>query len=174
MNIPTIETARLILRAPELADFDAYAALGTNPDFMRFMGDGPLRNEEESWSGFLRMAGSWAIAGFGTWAIVEKASGRYIGNTGFIERKRDRGPEFKGVPEMGWAIDPAAVAKGYATEAVLAAIAWGRQHFGPVRVIALINDENTASIKVAKKCGFQQFKRDLSAGRPRLFFDRLL
>jgi len=174
MNIPILETARLTLREPRLEDFERYAALGTDPEFMRFMTDGAIRNEEESWSGLLRMAGSWLIVGFGTWVVVEKSSGHYAGIVSFIERRRDRGAELRGVPEMGWAIDPALAGRGYATEAVGAAIAWGQQHFGSVRVIALINDENFASIRVAEKCGFREFKRDLSAGRPRIYFDRVL
>ena len=75
---------------------------------------------------------------------------------------------------MGWGLIPAVFGKGYATEAVTAALAWGRGHFGPARVIALTTGDNTASIRVAEKCGFREFHRGLSAGRPRVFFDRIL
>ena len=75
---------------------------------------------------------------------------------------------------MGWGLIPQAFAKGYATEAVTAALAWGRGHFGAARVIALTTADNAASIRVAQKCGFAEFQRGLSVGRPRVFFDRIL
>lgn len=114
------------------------------------------------------------MTGFGGWAIEEKASGSFAGELGFMDRKCDRGSELAGVPEMGWGVTSAAFGRGYATEAVRAALAWGRGHFGPVRVIALTTEDNIASIRVAQKCGFTEFWRGLSAGRPRVFFERVL
>lgn len=138
------------------------------------MADGSALSEEESWSGFLKIAGLWQMAGFGAWAIEEKVSGALIGSVGFQDRKRDRGPKLKGVPETGWLLARAAWGKGYATEALTAALSWGRSHFGPVRVIALTTHDNAASIRVAEKCGFRQVGPIVSAGRPRLLLDRML
>jgi len=174
MNILTIETDRLILRGFKREDFPTYAAMRADPDVMRFLGDGNTLSEEEAWAGFLKIPGLWHFMGFGSWAIEEKQSGQCIGGIGFNDRKRDRGEDLRGVPEMGWSLASSASGKGYATEAVLAALGWGRERFGTTRVIALVNDANIASIRVAEKCGFQEFKRDLSAGRPRIYFDRVL
>ena len=82
------------------------------------------------------------------------------------EHKRDRGADLKGVPEMGWGIDPTAAGGVAPPRRSRAGVASGRQHFDTIRIIALVNDENTPSIRVAEKCGFKEFKRDLSAGRP--------
>jgi RimJ/RimL family protein N-acetyltransferase len=172
--IPTVETGRLILRAFTLDDFPAYAAMNADPAVMRQMGNGTPNSEEQSWASFLKYPGHWQFMGFGNWAIEEKSSGRFVGNLGFNDRKRDRGPELRNVPEMGWAFVTAASGKGYATEAVRGALAWGHATLGPVRVIALTTAENTASMRVAEKCGFKEFQRALSAGRPRVFFDRIL
>lgn len=173
-SIPTLSTTRLVLRALTLADFPAYAAMRADPEVMRHMGSGDPITEEEAWAGFLKLAGLWHIAGFGGWGIEEKASGTLIGNAGFQDRKRDRGPDLKGVPETGWLLSPSAWGKGYATEALRAVLAWGRQHFGSVRVIALTTTDNVASIRVAQKCGFVDRGPIISAGRPRLLFDRIL
>jgi len=174
MTIPILETERLILRGPTLSDFAAYAARGSDPSFMRHMGDGMPRSEEESWSSFLRLAGLWPILGFGSWIVEDKASGAAAGSAGYIERKRDRGPDLKDIPEMGWGIAAGFEGRGYATEALGATLQWGRERFGAARVIAVVNEENLPSIRVAEKCGFREFKRDLSAGRPRIYFDRML
>ncbi|HEX3943054.1 MAG TPA: GNAT family N-acetyltransferase [Rhizomicrobium sp.] len=174
MNVPALETSRLILRGPKLSDFDVYAAQGADPAFMRHMGDGGLRSEEDSWSSFLRMVGTWQLLGYGSWIIEDRQSGAFVGNVGYIQRKRDRGPDLRDLPEMGWGIASEFAGKGYATEAVMAALQWGRENLGPVRVTALTSEDNIASIRVAEKCGFRVFRRGLSAGRQRIFFDRIL
>jgi RimJ/RimL family protein N-acetyltransferase len=174
MTAPRLETARLILRAIVPADFSAFAAMSADPVVRRYSGDGAPRTEEESWTSFLVIAGHWEMTGYGGWAIEEKASGRFVGELGFLDRRRDRGPDLMGVPEMGWGLTSDTFGKGYATEAVRAALAWGHDHFGARRVIALTAADNFASIRVAEKCGFAEFRRGLSAGRPRVFFDRIL
>jgi len=174
MSIPTVETERLILRPHRLEDFANVRAMSADADVMRYMGSGALQTEEEAWSKFLRFAGHWHFLGYGYWAVEEKASGMMIGDVGFSEKKRDRGPEFRDVPEMGWALSPSAQGKGYATEAVNGAIDWGRRALGNIRVMCVINADNAASIAVARKCGFREAANILSAGRPRLVFDRIL
>jgi RimJ/RimL family protein N-acetyltransferase len=174
MSAPRLETERLILRAMTLADFPDFAAMSADPVVRRYSGDGTPRSEEESWSSLLIIAGHWQMTGYGGWALEEKASGRFVGELGFMDRRRDRGSDLAGVPEMGWGVIPKVFGRGYATEAVTAALAWGRGHFGPARVIALTTADNAASIRVAEKCGFAEFRRGLSAGRPRVFFDRIL
>ena len=145
-----------------------------DPIVVRHTGDGRPVSEETSWLTLMVIHGHWLVTGYGAWAIVEKSSGRFIGDVGFTNRKRDWGPGLAGVPEMGWALVPSAFGKGYATEAARAALAWARGHFGPARVFAITAPENAASIHVAEKCGFAEFKRGESSGRPRIFFDRIL
>ena len=174
MTIPVIETERLILRDRRLADFESFAAMWSDPQVVRHMGDGKPLTEEAVWTSFLRAVGHWVVLGYGSWAIDEKASGKLIGSAGFNNMKRDRGPEYKDVLEMGWMFETDASGKGYATEAVCAALAWGKLQFGAIRVIALTAPENFASIRVAQKCGFAECARILSVGRPRIVLDRVL
>ena len=47
-----------------------------------------------------------------------------LGEAGYLEAKRDIAPSLKGTPEVGWAFVKAAQGKGYATEAVRAALTW--------------------------------------------------
>ncbi len=174
MSIPMLQSSRLLLRGHTLEDFDAYAAMWADPAVTRHIADGAPKSTEEAWTSFLRIAGHWQMLGYGSWAVVEKASGRVLGATGFGERRRDRGAALDGVPELGWTFASSAAGRGYATEAVNAVLTWGRAHLGTARVIAVIAPENIASIRVAQKCGFKEFQRALSAGRPRVFLDRVL
>jgi RimJ/RimL family protein N-acetyltransferase len=120
----------------------------------------------------LEYAGHWSLMGFGYWAIEEKSSGRFVGEVGFADFKRDVAASMQNVPELGWALTPQFHGKGYATEAVLAALEWGDAHFRDARTVCMISVENTASIRVAKKCGYNEFERTHFGEEPTLFFAR--
>ena len=174
MSIPVLETPRLILRGHRQEDFDVYAAMWADPALTRYLGDGSTKSREEAWTSFLRQIGHWQLLGFGNWVVEEKESGRHIGTIGFNERRRERSTELDGLPELGWMFDGWASGNGYATESLRAALAWGREKFGPVRVIAITAPDNIASMRVAEKCGFEIFSRGESMGRPRVFYMRTL
>jgi RimJ/RimL family protein N-acetyltransferase len=120
----------------------------------------------------LRYVGHWALLGFGYWAAEEKTTGNFVGEIGFADYKRDLEPSLKGVPEIGWVIASQAHGKGYATEAVRAAVAWSDAHFQSARTACIIAPENVASIHVATKCGYREFKRTTYKGQPTLMFVR--
>ena len=61
-HIPLLETPRLRLRPMEYTDFDAYAAMWTETEVVRFMGGLPL-TREAAWSRFLRQKGVWHYLG---------------------------------------------------------------------------------------------------------------
>lgn len=165
-DIPTVATARLRLRPHRLDDFEACAALWGDPAVTRFIGGKP-HTREEAWSRLLRYAGHWSLLGFGFWAIEEKSTGDYIGEVGFAYFHREIEPPIT-EPEMGWVLATRAHGKGYATEAVRAAL--GRQpSFQPV---CLIHPENLASIRVAEKCGFSERRRVIYRGQSNILFGR--
>lgn len=173
--IPSLDTSRLILRAHTLEDFPAYAAMRTDPVVMKFMGKGNLLSEEDAWAKFQAMPGHWSLIGYGYWAIVEKASGTYLGNIGFADKKRPSEHPASGAPEMGWALAASAHGKGYASEALQAVIDWGPGHFGSgTRVVCVISDDNLASIRIAEKHGFAQFAAATRYGLGRKVFQRNL
>ena len=82
MDIPVIETERLILRAYAPTDFDAFAAMWADPDVVHFIG-GRVFTREQSWQRFLTRAGGWQHLGFGFFATFEKESGQLVGEAGF-------------------------------------------------------------------------------------------
>jgi RimJ/RimL family protein N-acetyltransferase len=153
---PTLETPRLSLRAHALADFDACAAMWADPAVVRYIGNRPS-TREEAWARLLRYRGHWALLDFGFWAIVERATGAFVGEVGFAEFRRAIEPPL-GV-EAGWVLARDAHGKGFATEALGAALAWATAHV-PVRVIdAVVDVGNAASLRVANKCGFVEVRR---------------
>lgn len=168
---PALETERLTLRGHALGDFAESAAMWADPAVTRYITGRPS-TEEEVWARLLRYAGHWALLGFGYWVVREKATGRFVGEVGFADFKRDLTPSIAGVPEAGWVISPWAQGKGYATEAVRAALGWGEARFGGSRTVCIIAPENTPSLRVAAKCGFQEVTRTTYKGEPSILFER--
>jgi len=171
MEVPVIETKRLKLRAHRLDDFSDCAAMWADPIVTRHIGGKPF-SEEETWARFLRYAGHWSLMGFGYWAIEEKETQAFVGELGFADFKRDMEPSIKGVPELGWVLASPAHGKGYATEAVRAAIAWGDTRFAKVRTVCIIHPDNLASIRVAEKCGYKEFQRATYKNHATIMFAR--
>jgi RimJ/RimL family protein N-acetyltransferase len=168
---PVLETQRLVLRGHRPDDFADSLALWTDPEVTRFISGKPS-SQEEVWARLLRYAGHWAMLGFGYWAVTEKATGRFLGEVGFANFRREIEPSLDRMPEIGWVIAPRAHGNGYATEAVRAAIGWGETHFGPVRTACIIAPENAPSIRVAEKCGYREFCRTAYKDNPTIMFVR--
>jgi RimJ/RimL family protein N-acetyltransferase len=171
MEVPAIETKRLTMRGHRLNDFSDCAAMWADPIVTRHIGGKPF-SREEVWARLLRYVGHWSLMGFGYWAIEEKDTGSFVGELGFADYKRDIEPSLNGVPELGWVLASRVHGKGYATEAVRAAVAWGEARFGSARTVCLIHPENLASIRVAQKCGYQESQQAAYKGQPTIIFAR--
>ena len=142
-----------MLRPHGVGDLDASFALWSNPRTVEFISGKPSKRDE-AWSRILRYVGHWALLGFGYWAVEEKASGRFIGDVGLADFKRAIEPSLEGIPEIGWALDPAHHGKGYATEAVAAALSWSDRNLDAPATACIISPENQASLRVAFKSGY--------------------
>jgi len=174
VRVPSLETARLLLRAHRLDDYEPSAAMWADEAVVRYISGRPS-TRDQSWSRLLRYAGHWTLLGYGYWVVEELATGRFLGEAGFADYHRQIEPSLEGVPELGWALTPGAQGRGYATEAVRAAIAWGQEHLHAFkRTACIIAPENLASIRVAEKAGFQLIAHTTYLGEPCLMFDRTL
>lgn len=156
IDIPVIETERLVLRGHRAADLDDVAALWRDPDVTRYTIGRPA-SREEAWARLLRYVGHWALAGHGLWQVRERDSGRFVGEVGFADFQRDLAFSFDGAPEAAWVFAPHAHGRGYATEAMTAALAWiARSH---PRTVCIINPENAPSLRVAARVGYREIAR---------------
>ena len=168
---PVIETARLVLRPHRPSDLEAAFALWSDPRTVEYILGKPS-TRDETWSRILRYAGLWALLGFGYWAVEEKGSGRFVGDVGFADFKRPIEPSLEGIPEGGWTLDPAFHGRGYATEAVAAALAWADRHLEAPVSACLIAPETRASLRVAAKSGYREWVRTTYKGADTIILRR--
>jgi RimJ/RimL family protein N-acetyltransferase len=168
---PTLETPRLRLRGFRASDLEPQQATMADPQVYRFLGGAPA-SREETWRKILGSPGLWALLGYGYWVAERREDGAYLGQIGFADFKRDMAPSIEGLPEMGWIMAREAQGRGYATEAVLAALAWADEALGGGEVVAIISHDNAASIRIAEKGGFIHREEALYKGEPILLFRR--
>lgn len=154
MPAPLLTTRRLTLSLPGVDDFTDSAAMWADPVVTRFVGGRPC-TEEESWGRLLRARGLWALLGFGYWAVRETATGRYVGEIGFADFRREIQPSLAGLPEMGWVLTAWSHGHGFGTEAVTAALAWIDETLAPPVVPCIIDPGNAASLALARKMDFR-------------------
>ncbi|EKT63045.1 GNAT family N-acetyltransferase [Providencia burhodogranariea] len=151
--IPQIETERLILSGHQQSDFSALTQLWATESMVRHIGGSPS-TERDSWMRMLAYIGLWPLLGFGYWAVREKETGSYVGDLGFADFHRVIQPAIKGIPEAGWVIAPEFQGKGYATEAMQAALKWLIEQNKFQESICFIAPDNAPSLRVAQKLGY--------------------
>ena len=168
-NTPTLETPRLRLRAHRRDDFDHSLALWTDSHVYRYITGRPS-TREEVWARLLRYTGHWLLMRFGFWAIEEKSSGAFVGEVGYAEQMREITPSLVGMPEMGWVLRSAFHGRGYGLEAARAANRWFASNFPASRTCCIIDPANAASIRLAEKIGFREWRRATYHGDPIIVF----
>ncbi|MDV7142519.1 GNAT family protein [Tropicimonas sp. TH_r6] len=143
-TIPTVETDRLRLRAPEMRDFDAYADFYASE---RSAAIGGPSDRPSSFRSFLAIGGHWQIRGFGRWIVADRTADDALGIVGLYHP--DDWPE----PEIAWTVFAAAEGRGVALEAATAARAYAYETLGWTTVISMVAPENTRSLALAQRIG---------------------
>jgi ribosomal-protein-alanine N-acetyltransferase len=148
----SIETTRLVLRPPVLADV---------PTLFQFLGDAEAMRYTHCDASLRQCRRRIAVHewrrrrdGYAPWTIVTKADGLIIGWGGLYDDPFDPG---WGV-EIGYHFHPAAWGKGYATEMALACMSVADNVQRLPEVSAFARPENVASQRVLEKVGFEQVR----------------
>jgi RimJ/RimL family protein N-acetyltransferase len=153
-----LETERLLLRPLTTDDAPFILTLLNEPSFLRFIGDKKVRNLEDARQYILTgpMA-SYERHGLGLLAVELKASQTPIGMCGLL--KREELPE----PDIGFAYLPDFWGQGFAFEAAKAVMNDARESLKLNRVLAIVNPDNDASIKLLERLGlkFERLKGDV-------------
>ncbi|WP_428486544.1 GNAT family N-acetyltransferase [Rhodopila sp.] len=154
-----IETARLILRRPVLADV---------PKLFEFLGDAEAMRYTHA-DGSLRACRrriavhEWCrrCTGYAPWTIGMKTDGRIIGWGGLYDDPFEPG---WGV-EIGYYFHPSTWGRGYATELAIACTALADHVLRLPEIRAFARPENAASRRVLAKAGFEMVRFVPETGR---------
>lgn len=143
-----LETERLILRTWTYADADALFDICREAEVMLHIGDRQPYKTVEKAKEFL----NWAIPyqkknGFCRWAVVDKSSGKIIGNCGFARLDTEE-------VELGYLLAREEWGKGFGTEAARACLKYGFENIGFEKIIALTDLDHLTSQKILGKIGF--------------------
>ena len=142
-----IETARLKIRRIVPSDVDAMFAVYGDAESMRYVGDGqPLTFERcEQWVRVTEK--NYAVRGYGMFALEDRSSGQVVGFAGLVH------PGGQEEAEIKYALERPFFGRGYATEAAVALLGYGRSVAPGARIIATAFPENLASHRVLEKAG---------------------
>ncbi|MCP8882168.1 GNAT family N-acetyltransferase [Devosia sp. XJ19-1] len=143
-SIPTLETERLILRAPTVDDYPAYAAFMAS-DRSRMMGGPHVR--WAAWGMFSSDVAMWALYGHGALMIDLKGERTCVGQVGI-----NHGPMFP-EKELGWMLYDGFEGFGYATEAGAALKAWAFVTLGLETLVSYFDPDNVRSMAVSARLG---------------------
>ncbi len=163
LNIPRLETDRLILRGPEASDFEAYCAFLTDP--VRAEGFGVEKNRPKAWRWFALNIGHWALHGYGYFTIEDKESGAPCGLTGIWN------PEGWPEPEIGWVVFEGFEGRGIAREAATRARQWAYDDLGMTTLTSNIVPGNDRSVALAERLGarFERSYTNVEMGEDMLY-----
>lgn len=142
--IPTITTARLVLRPPVLADLAALELM-LGSERARYMG-GPY-DALGAWRMFCQDIALWQLFGHGALMVDLRGSGVCIGQVGI-----NHGPLYP-EKELGWLLYEGFEGQGYALEAARALRDWAFAELGLPHLVSYVDRDNAASIAVAERLG---------------------
>lgn len=132
-------------------------AIVSDPATHRFLGG--KADRADHFTRFQRNAGSWFLHGYGSFMVRLKDRPGVVGNCGVFHTYRGLGADFDDRPEAGWIIAADHVGKGYAREAMDAALAWFEREHGPREVVCMIEVGNAASLALAARLGFTRTRQ---------------
>ncbi len=147
MSFP-LETERLSIRPFRREDADALHGIFGDSRVMSRIPGGPSSTLQATKDRLAKIMAYQEKHGFSLWAVIEKATGRLIGNCGLI-LVEGRGPEI----EVAYDIAYAFWGEGYATEAARECLRFGLEELKLDRIIALTYADHGASRRVMEKIG---------------------
>ena len=151
-----LETERLVVRPFRAEDLDGLAAVAADPEVMRYVGDGRPITREQARAWVERSLENYARRGFGSFAVTLKGDeSRLIGYCGLVN------PTPEGEAEIIYGFAKPYWGRGFARELAGPLLAYGLGPCSLRRIVATIDPENAASIRVVERWGMKLVEQRL-------------
>ena len=149
VDLPTIETERLILRKLIYEDVDDIYEYAKIPKVSEYVLWYPHASKFESLEYLNLVYEQYNHGKPGPWGIILQETGKLIGSIGFvkIDKKENTG-------EIGYVISPFYWNRGFATEAVRSVVQFGFAEMDLTKITAHTIAQNRASGRVLLRVGF--------------------
>jgi [ribosomal protein S5]-alanine N-acetyltransferase len=150
-HIIIFETDRLLLRQQLPGDLDELWEFHLNPENIRYYHDAPTTMEEVKEQ--LEWDWNWyqENEGLGTWAIIQKETGRIVGLCSLMPWTVDGIEEV----EMSYILSEDCRGQGLGTELSRSVVKYALETLHLPRIISLIEPENMLSRHVVEKAGMR-------------------
>ena len=145
-----LETPRLVLRELVPGDYAGICAMLQDGRVMYAYEGAFSDREAHDWLD--RQIARYRDDGFGLWAVIEKSSGRIVGQCGITMQELCG----RRVPEVGYLLCHDCWHCGFATEAAVACRDYGFDVLGFGEIYSIIRDTNKASQRVASRVGMER------------------
>ena len=150
-RLPTIDANRICLRWISEKDVDAFYAIYSNPEVMRYWSTPALPDRDAASKLINEIHGLFQRRVILKWGIALRTDNRLIGsvtlfNLDFNHRRA----------EIGYALGREHWGKGYMNEALMALLKYAFEGLNLHRIEADVDPRNTASIRTLEKLGFQR------------------
>ena len=150
------ETERLVLRRWQLRDRAPFAALNADARVMEFFPSCLTREESDAFVD--RIEAAFDELDYGLWAVELKSGGAFIGFTGLALQTFPS--HFTPAVEVGWRLAYSAWGHGYASEAAIAALAYGFNAVGLDEIVSMTAATNLRSQRVMQRIGMSRRQSD--------------
>lgn len=141
------ETRRCVIRESLLSDLDAFYEIYSQPSVAEYMEPLSCDYQEEQDKLRAYIKNQYPFYGFGTWTILDGATGEVIGRAGLEARDDEDGLE------LGYLIREEYQGKGIATEICEKILEFAKRELEVTDIFVKVKADNEKSVKLAKKLG---------------------
>ena len=139
------ETKRCYICEMTSEDMDALYEILTDEETAKYLPAKAGTREEELEKLVSYVSCVYSFFGYGYWGVFSKETGELIGRAGFKEGEYPL--------EAGYVIKRSEWGKGYATEVLSELVCYANEEMACTEIVVNIDERNTASLRVADKCG---------------------
>ncbi|WP_029277447.1 GNAT family N-acetyltransferase [Pedobacter borealis] len=149
------ETDRLILRELLPTDAQGMFEMDGDPEVHLYLGNNPVKSIEQSIAEIEFIRKQYIENGIGRWAVIEKATGKFVGWSGLKLIKESTNNHIN-YYDLGYRFSKRFWGKGYATETAMAARDYGFNELNLHEIIGIADIDNLGSIHVLEKVGLKR------------------